>query len=535
MSAQLTTETILIEFAKTVKAAHFYPEGHPNMEAVIERTYNLLKEAVKEKGNITWVVERTGFLEGKLPIGRSHKPLEGLAKDMFLKKIREITFTPDATLKEWKDLLIIFTMNSDSLKKGGGFEKLVVAKEIKGIQLNEMRYEDIRKSIVEREEEKKKKESEIGKEEEHSAERPSKDTTEDAMQKEEIIRSLEEQLKAVEEKEETIEILLAKLEKEQNTITYQTIVNKIMKKIEFFREEKNWDGLFPALAVFTAHSNPRSRYNKEQQNIASEKLKELLAPEIIDYLVTRLCNRKEDRRDEIQHMLHLLGEEAMKHLLDALIVTEDNHARRQIFNTLALFGEAVRLEAENSLEDERWFVVRQMVSLLGEIGSLQSLNAIKTAFSKKDIRVKKEVLKALGRMPAKESSTFLLERLGESNPSLKMQAIISLGVLKEQAAVEPLGELAVKRDFFNEMIDIRKEAIKSLGLIGGEKAITILKNLLKKQVFWGKKPNDEIRSLAAISLGRIGGSDVREVLEEVSKTSRGLVHIACKKAMEGVK
>ncbi|MBI3756234.1 MAG: HEAT repeat domain-containing protein [Deltaproteobacteria bacterium] len=525
----LTTETILIEFAKTVKAAHFYPEGHPNLEAVIEKTFNLLRDVIKEKGNIKWTIERAGFMEGRLAIGRSHKPLEALAKDLFYKRVREIAFTQEATLKEWKDLLSILKLDTDSLKKAGGIEKLLAIKEIKGIQLNEMNFEDILKKVMEIEEAKKKEEMEAGQEEEAAE-------IEQEEKEAEVIHSMEEQLEAVEESEETLEILLDKLNKEENTMLYQTIAYKIMDKIKPLQEEKNWEGLFPVLVAFTAHSSPESRRLPEQKNIASDRLKELLNSDtIINYLITRLCSRREERRLEVQQMLILLGEEAMKQLLTALVDRDEAYSRRQIFNALILFGEMVRLEAEKRLDDERWFVVRQMVSLLGEIGSPQSLEAIKTAFSHKDIRVKKEVLKAVAKIPGNESVTFLLQRLGEDNAAIKLQAIISLGMLKEQAAVEPLGNLARKRDFFNENIEIRKEAVRSIGLIGGSNAIAVLKNLLNKRVLWGKKPNDEVRSVAAISLGKIGGQDAMEALEQAAQTSKGIVHIACKKAMEGTK
>ena len=144
-------------------------------------------------------------------------------------------------------------------------------------------------------------------------------------------------------------------------------------------------------------------------------------------------------------------------------------------------------------------------------------------------------MKAVSKIPGNESATFLLQRLDEDNAAIKLQVIISLGILKEQAAVEPLGNLAMKKDFFNENIEIRKEAVRSIGLIGGSNAIAILKNLLNKRVFWGKKPNDEVRSVAAISLGRIGGKDAMDALEGAAKTSKGIVHIACKKAMEGTR
>jgi HEAT repeat protein len=522
MSAPQTTETILIEFAKTVKAIAFYPEGHPNLEAIIGKTFNLIKEAMKERDSIQLTIERAGFFERKTPIARGQQSVEGLATVLFLKRIREITFTRDATLEEWKDLLSILIMDADNLKKAGGLERLLVEKNIKGIQLNAMKYEDMRKRVIEAEEAKKEAEAE----EAAKAEQ---------VKQEEVIHSLEDQLHAVKESEETLEFLLDKLNKEENTLSYKTIAHKILDKIKPLREEKNWGGLFPVIIAFTAHSNPGGSRSPEQKNIASDMLQKLLHSDMIDYLIARLCSRHKEYRREIQQMLVLLGEKAMKQLLTSLIVTEAAYARRQIFDTLAIFGEMVRLEAEKRLNDERWFVVRQMVSLLGEIGSPQSLGAIKTAFRHEDARVKSEALKAIAKIPSNESTAFLLQRLAEDNAALKLQAIISLGALKDPAAVESLGNLALKSGFFSENIKIRKGAVRSIGMIGGSNATTVLKNLLKKRVFWGRKENDEVRADAAISLGKIGGKDALETLEEISQTSKGLVRIACKKAMEGLR
>lgn len=527
MSGPLTTETILIEFAKTVKAVSFYPEGHPNLEAFIEKTFDLLKNTMNEKGAIKLGVERTGFMDGKLAIGRSYNALVALAKDMFFKRIREINFTQNATLQEWKDFLSILKMDTDSLKKAGGIEKLLLIKEIKGIELNEMNYADIRKKVIEIEEAKKKEELEKSQKEET--------TEEPAPKEEEIVQSMEEQLKAIEESKETIEVLLDKLDKEENTALYKTIANKIMEKTKPLQEEKNMEGIFPVVITLTAHSAPENRRLPEQKDVASLCLKGLLNYDMTGYMITRLCSRHEERRKEIQKILILSGEEAMKRLLTSLVDRDDAYSRRQIFNALVMFGEIVRLEAEKCLDDKRWFAVRQMVSLLGEIGSTQSLEAIKRAFGHKDVRIKKEVLKAVAKIPSNESTAFLLKRLVEDNATLKLQAIISLGVLKDPAAVKPLGNMAMKRYFFNENIEIRKEAARSLGMVGDRTAIAILKNILQKRVFWGKKQHDEVRAVAAISLGKIGGKDIIDLLEEMAISSKGIVNIACKKAMEGIK
>src|SRR3989304_2714742 len=110
MSIALTTENILIEFGKTVKSIGFYPEGHPNLEGVIERTFNLIKETIKEKGNIKWKVERTGFLEGKTQIGRGHKSLVGVAQGAGVTCRRETTCPRYAAQNYRKHLLSILKM-----------------------------------------------------------------------------------------------------------------------------------------------------------------------------------------------------------------------------------------------------------------------------------------------------------------------------------------------------------------------------------------------------------------------------------------
>src|SRR3989344_3105439 len=136
-------------------------------------------------------------------------------------------------------------MDTVSLKDAGGIEKLILAKEIKGIQLNEMKYEDIRKKVIELEEQKEKEEIGTEKIEEEKPEEKAAD----------IIHTLEEQLKAVEEREETLETLLDKLENEKNVLPYQAIADKILTRIRPIYDVKNWDGLFPVLSVFASHSS----------------------------------------------------------------------------------------------------------------------------------------------------------------------------------------------------------------------------------------------------------------------------------------
>jgi HEAT repeat protein len=276
-------------------------------------------------------------------------------------------------------------------------------------------------------------------------------------------------------------------------------------------------------------------FPEELRDTASEKLKELISAETINYLIRRLAGREEPERQKIALILSYTGDEAVGLLLDALVGEREAHARRQIYNTLVKFGERIRGELEKRLADERWYAVRQIVSLLGALGGTESLDTLEAAYTHPDIRVKKEVFKSLARIPSKRSSKILMEALKDSNRSIQGQAIISLGMLKDPDAVDALGELALKRDTFSDYFEQRKEAVKALGITGDKNAVPYLTELLFKKVWFGKNNHEEMRSLAVIALGKIGGDEALEAIERTCEESAGALYSTCKKVLEGIK
>jgi HEAT repeat protein len=231
-------------------------------------------------------------------------------------------------------------------------------------------------------------------------------------------------------------------------------------------------------------------------------------------------------------MLLLSEDEGMKHLLHTLAETKEAPVRRTIYNTLLLFGEAAREEAERRIKDERWFVVRQMVSLLGEIGSIHSIEALSKVLDHPELRVRNAVVKSLGRIQSNDSAIILITTLNGSDRPLFLNTIIALGVLKDPSAIETLGELALKGNAFSGNLEIRKEAVKSLGLIGNDRAIPTLTRLISRKVWFGKHDHEELRALAVISLGKIGGEAAHRVVEHMVKSAEGVVKIACNKALK---
>ncbi len=322
-----------------------------------------------------------------------------------------------------------------------------------------------------------------------------------------------------------------KLANTTDIIDYNDLSARIMEKTGPLIAEGKFDELYPAMYVFCRQSMPKSGMPDDIRDRASQCLEQTLTDEALTYLIERLGQKEEDKdRPAIGQMLYRAGQKALDMLLDALIETREAHSRRYYFNMLVRFGERIRPSVQERLADDRWFVIRQMVALLGELGGTESLESLESAFEHKDTRVKREVLKSLARIPSERSSELINAALKNGDRNLIGQAIISLGILKDASATKELGNILNKGE-----AEIKKEVIKALSMIGDKSAVPYLTKFLTKKVWFGKDSNEELRTQAVIALGKIGGDEAMNTIKKVYDGSTGRLYSTCKRVLEGSK
>lgn len=542
----LTYTTILIELHKAVKMRNFYPQGHPNLDAAFGKAYSLLKNQLNESGDIKWRVDQKGFYIDKAPIAPGNEAVTGLAKKLFFRRIKEITITPAATPADIKNFLTILDTEPDALFEKGGIEVFIVENDITGILLNEMRYEDLAKLKNELEEKRQEdekrdiaadkqgggdKQGEGDKEGDGDKEGEKDEPSGAAASDAEKGAPLAGEKKSSPEAEE-LNALIEKIRGEKDFLRYKDLAIRIKETADKLTFEKKFDEVFPALALFEGHSSPFSGLSDEIRYIAEEALKYFLTPEALQRLAAMAGGTDEADRAAAQQILLHGGGAAIEALLTALVDAPEASTRRILFNVALPFGRAVIPYAVKKLDSDLWYVVRQMVTLLGEIGDPESVEHLKAAYGNPDIRVKKEVLKNLARIRSKESLDVLIKALEEEDMPLVTQAIISIGMLRDPAAIDTVGNIALKGGAFSENQEPRKAAIRALRLIGGQKAVPYLAKILFKKAWLGKKANDDIRCLAAGALGEIGGDEAYASVEKACGESTGDLYSACKRILD---
>jgi HEAT repeat protein len=204
-------------------------------------------------------------------------------------------------------------------------------------------------------------------------------------------------------------------------------------------------------------------------------------------------------------------------MMERLAVEESLPARRVLLESLVACGTAAVPLLTGFLGDGRWFVVRNAISILGEIRAPEAAASLPPLLHHRDIRVAREAIRALTRIGGSRAVGILLQLVEAENQELSRHALLSLGATKNQAAVPTLLKLVNRPDPLVKEAELKKGAIKALGEIGAAEAVPALASLLGRKKWWRRSLFDQVRAAAASALGEIGGTAPIPALERAAE------------------
>jgi hypothetical protein len=126
---------------------------------------------------------------------------------------------------------------------------------------------------------------------------------------------------------------------------------------------------------------------------------------IVDlYLSREVCLEDAAR---IPVFIAAFGEEAIHSVLDRLLMEQEANRRKLLLSLAARMGVAAGPAILERLFDPRWYFVRNLCILLGEIGYRDAAQGLVRALDHSDPRVKKEAILALGKLKLTETASSL--------------------------------------------------------------------------------------------------------------------------------
>ena len=108
--------------------------------------------------------------------------------------------------------------------------------------------------------------------------------------------------------------------------------------------------------------------------------------------------RDEARRAQLIQVCNAIGLEMAVAISDTLSETTDRFVRRTLMDAMIAMGATGMSVIEQMIEDGRWFVVRNGLAILGEVGGERAVELVTSSLANTDGRVRKEALLALAKI-----------------------------------------------------------------------------------------------------------------------------------------
>jgi hypothetical protein len=326
------------------------------------------------------------------------------------------------------------------------------------------------------------------------------------------------------------DILFEVLALEKEKEPFQDAVNILIKVLDAFL----------TLGDFTKANNLLRRVyiilkTYELQDWQIESIRKIIVEageEVRIERIGKVLDREEARLEEVNAYLLLLQKNSIKPLIKLLGELKNSKARRVFCDALAEIGKNAIELFTPFVEDRRWYLVRNIIYILGRIGKEQSLPYIQKALNHADSRVKREATQALGLSGSPKAIGLLVKSLTDEDVRIRCMAAINLGKGGKKTGLIPLLEVVQSKDFYKRETTEIKAFFNAIGMVGSNEAIPVLQQLLERKSWFGRGKIDEIRLGAASAMAMIGTPEAKAILEEGKNSKDESLRDACTQALK---
>lgn len=220
-----------------------------------------------------------------------------------------------------------------------------------------------------------------------------------------------------------------------------------------------------------------------------------------------------------------LGRPAVRWLMRVLAESQQKRARRPLAKMIA------ELIVDNPerilpwLADQRWYVVRNAVHILGWVGGDGIAGLLRTAAEHPEMRVRREVVAALSQANGAASRPILTDMLALAEPPLFAAILHQLAPDRDRSVSELLLSLLRDERFAARTEEERRAVYLALAARGDEVLETLETELNRGGLFSrGREPD---RQAVARSIARIGTPAALAILERGARSQKAAVRKAC--------
>lgn len=288
---------------------------------------------------------------------------------------------------------------------------------------------------------------------------------------------------------------------EKDVALFSGVVHQLEDMLSYLLKKNNYD--LATIIIRALHM----QVDPEFQPRMMEALKKTATKTIIKETITNMRKYAKGSSEYVAAYTYLssLGRKAIEALLELLAEENERSVRIYLLDLLKDFGKNQTALLADYLTDERWYVVRNIVSILAESKTDQAVVMLRKAADHRNIKIRLEVIKALISIGGKKAAGVLAKFLRDQDASIQMTAIHAFPEIPGLGAEEarPLVEFLEERPLNKKDQELTLATIKTLGRIGGGEAALFLERYKRIRWWKSRKLQMELRNAAARSIEEI--------------------------------
>ena len=258
---------------------------------------------------------------------------------------------------------------------------------------------------------------------------------------------------------------------------------------------------------------------------------EVLQPVSVTRVVEKLDQQGPAAVNEFLALAHELGAAALDWLTLTLSESQTRMTRQLVAEAIA-----VRVQADPQLlapwlNDPRWYVVRNVVHILGWVGGAGVVPLLQLAVRYGDPRVTTEVVTALQGIELRLARPVLIRALEGADSKLFCLILQQLSAARDPAVARYVMGFIVQDRFLQRPVEERRAVYAAIASTGGDEIAAELDAALNGGN-WFDREQEVHRHAIARCLARIGTPKALAALEAGAQSRRAPVRQACDAALQ---
>lgn len=523
------TRDIVQAILKAKKTIRMYPENNPIYLKTIEDVYSRFKEFLDYRDELTLRIKQYEILLDSTPVYSNPDKDDNLALFFFKDGLRELTFLKGLYREEIEEFLKIIALDFDREVVDDDVVTLLWERDFQNIK-----YVADEEFLTE----------DKGYEDEATETVKTRSATVDEIMKaytdaflaegvnsvsivnltDKDLQSLVKEIEGDQEGkiEKLSDILSEMIYHIENQAELEDIYRFIRNTMTYSLEHGNMDAFIHIARLLKIISENRE-IPEGVKKLIHILLSSINSEEMINYVGEIFDINPEIDEEILLEYKELLDKTAISPLIAALGRLKNIHGRKRVISILVDLGKKDIQTLAKGLYDSRWYVVRNILYILRQIGDKKAVEYLIDTVRHPDNRVRREAIKAIGELKSPLALQLLKDCLNDYDPSIRKTAVKALSNFGSESAKRIILTKVNEKDFLNREFDEKKEFYEALSKWNDDEIREFLVRVLKKRAFLKRSKHDENKACAAYCLGFIGNRDNLGVLERLRNSKNNLI------------